>query len=233
MKTFFARNFKFINTVIILLISGLTLFPAEDSNLSARESYQKKIVTTKAGLNLRETADTAGKKKGVIPFGETVEITEINPAEVTIAGKTGRWVKVKWKKMDGWAFDAFLGEPPSELLEHFRTIAVNIQGGCDCSFRKAVGQNKMSGDCGNSEATALPVDKPVIVKGNMVTFEYEYWECAQWDDDEDDPSCTESQTILYECSIEGAKILDTRRGGTLTTDVKCKITRKKTDKTAN
>ncbi len=100
MKTFFARNFKFINTVIILLISGLTLFPAEDSNLSARESYQKKIVTTKAGLNLRETADTAGKKKGVIPFGETVEITEINPAEVTIAGKTGRWVKVKWKKMD-------------------------------------------------------------------------------------------------------------------------------------
>lgn len=225
MKYFSITEYRLLrNIILILTVSVTALFLLSSSTLTAKEAYQKKTVTTKSGLNLRETADSAGKKKGVIPFGETVEITETNPAEVTIAGKSGHWVKVKWKKMEGWAFDAFLGEPSSPLLEHFKAIAVSIQGGCDCSFTKAAGADKMSGDCGNGEATALPVDRPAFVKENMVIFEYEYWECSNWDDDEYEPSCTESQTIYYECAIDGKKILATKKGKTLTTDVVCKVT---------
>lgn len=232
MKAAFISSSKLIlvrSILIITCITGLVLLLMNSSALSAKEAYQKKTVTTKSGLNLRETADASGKKKGVIPFGETVEITETNPAEVTIAGNKGRWVKVKWKNLEGWAFDAFLGEPASPLLEHFIAIAVRVQGGCDCSFSKSAGKDKMSGECGNGQETDNASDKPAIARGDSVVFEY--YNLYYTQNENEDPEAeynSEHTYTYYECSIDGKKILATKEGETLTTDVKCKVTGTKT-----
>lgn len=213
--------------LIVLCITGLAIFLLNNSTLSAKDAYQKKTVTTKSGLNLRETADAAGKKKGVIPFGETVEITETNPAEVTIAGKTGRWVKVKWKKLDGWAFDAFLGEPSSPLLQHFIDIAVRTdQECCDCSFTKDAGDDKMSGECGNGQETVNAEDKPAFVRGDSVIFGYYNLYYTYNENEEPEGEYNSEHTYTYyECAIDGKKILAAKKGETLTTSIECKVTR--------
>lgn len=230
-STISRRHFRlFRNIIVILAVSATALFLTGSSILSAKDAYSKKTVTSKAGLNLRETADAAGKKKGVIPSGETVEITEMNPAEVTIAGKSGHWVKVKWKNLDGWAFDAFLGEPASPLLEHFISIAVKTNPGCcDCSFKKDSGDDKMYGECGNGQETVNAEDKPAFVRGNSVIFEYYNLYYTQNENENPGEEYNSEHTYTYyECEIDGKKILATGEGETLATDVKCKVVKTKT-----
>lgn len=231
MKYFSITDFRLLRNIILLLAVSVTaLFLLSSSTLTAKEAYQKKTVTTKSGLNIRETADASGKKKGVIPFGETVEITETTPADVTIAGKTGRWVKVKWKKMDGWAFDAFLGEPASPLLEHFIDIAVTTDPGCcDCSFKKDAGDEKMYGECGNGQETVTTQDKPAYVRGDSVIFEYYNLYYTYNENEEPEGEYNSEHTYTYyECAIDGKKILATKKGETLTTGIQCKVTGTKT-----
>ena len=213
----------FINIIIALFISASVLLFLNSGILFAGEGYAMKIVTTSSGLNLRTSPDAKSAVRGVIKQGETVEVTETTDEEVTIAGKKGRWVKVKWRNLSGWAFDAFLADvPDSPLLDRFVAIGIEITGGSDCMFTKSAGRDRMAGECGCSESSAEPVDKPARVKGNMVIFDYTFYECTEWDeDDEYEPSCTGSQTIYYECAIDGAKILATKAGKTLKTDVSC------------
>ena len=221
MKYFSITEFRLLrNIILILTVSVTALFLLSSSTLTAKEAYQKKTVTTKSGLNLRETADSAGKKKGVIPFGETVEITETNPAEVTIAGKTGHWVKVKWKNLDGWAFDAFLGEAgSSSLLDHFKAIAIEMQGDNGCSFTKTAGWIFITCYCNDSEQSI-----EAYVRDESVIFEHTASKCTSWKGNaKDDESCTAAQTTYYECVIESRKILATKAGETLKTDVACKV----------
>lgn len=213
----------FRNIIIALFISAIALLFMNSGILFAENGYTQKIVTTTSGLNLRTSPDAKSSIKGVIKHGETVEVIETTAEEVTIAGKKGHWVRVKWRNLNGWAFDAFLADvPDSPLLDRFVAIAVEITGGADCTFSKSAGRDRMAGSCGGGEASIDPVDKPARVKGNLVIFEYILSECTDWnEDDEYEPSCAASRTEYYECAIDGAKILATKEGNTLKTDVSC------------
>lgn len=205
-----------------MLVTGTALFILGSNFAAAGDGPQKKTVTTKAGLNVRDKADTSGKKIGMVPFGETVEITETSPDEVTISGKTGHWVKIKWKKTSGWAFDAFLGEADSPLLEHFEAIAIEITSGdIQCDVSKKAGDDNMHGSGGSEETEVYVTDKPARVSGNSVVFEY----CEAVNKEGDGRLIK-----TYECAIDGKKILSTKEGETLTTDVKCKLVKKEFEK---
>lgn len=213
--------------IIALCITGSTLFLMNSVSLWAKYAWEKKLVTAKAGLNLRETADPSGKKICTIPSGEIVEIAETRPETVTIGGKNGRWVKILWNNKQGWAFDAFLGEiDTSPLFQHFKSIDIVITN-MGCPFAKSAGDVNFAAD-GGSEAESISASgKPARVNGDSIIFEYNYWKCMEWDSGEDsEPSCVEDETEYYECAIEGKKIFDTKAGGTLKTDAKCKLIRK-------
>lgn len=217
--------------LLMLSVLILSIFIFNTGSLSAKDAALKKTVNTQSGLNVRDKPDSGGKKLGLVPFGETVEILETQNNEVTVAGKTGHWVKVKWKNINGWAFDAFLGEAAtSPLLEHFKGIAVHITGGADCQFTKNAGEDRMRGDCGSSEITTEPVDKAAQIKGDSITFEYTYQECTNMETTEEYPegNCTSSEKRLYECKINGKKILSTKSGETLETDVSCTLLKTET-----
>lgn len=108
-----------------------------------------------------------------MPFGETVEITETSPGEVTISGKTGHWVKIKWKKVSGWAFDAFLAEADSPMLDHFEAIAIEVNAPeIKCDIYKKAGEDKMQGSGGAEEIEVYVTDKQPWISGNSVVFEY-------------------------------------------------------------
>jgi len=232
MKQFFKafKNTGFTSYAIpALILAGFLLFLTVFNTASAKDALQKKTALTKSGLNLRDKADSAGKKLGLIPFGEAVDITETQTGEVTVSGKKGHWVKVKWKNLEGWAFDAFLGnEESSPLLDHFKSIEIQVTGGCDCMFHKDSGEDKFHGDCGSSGASAEPVDKSAVVSGNAIMFEYTYWECTKETyEDGDEGSCVESETKEFECTVDGNKILSTKKGKKLDTEVKCKLVKTK------
>jgi hypothetical protein len=170
---FMARLNLFRSIMLILFVVGCAMFILGYTSLSAGETGQKKTVTAKAGLNVRDRADASGKKTGLVPFGETVEITETSPDEVTVAGKTGRWVKIKWKKLNGWAFDAFLGETGSPLLDHFEAIAIEVKAPeIDCHVFKKAGDDKMHGSGGGGGQDDYVTDKPAWISGNSVMFEF-------------------------------------------------------------
>jgi len=202
----------FIAAGVIFLYSG---------NVYAKDVSLKKAVIAKSGLNVRKTADASGQKVGLIPYNETVEITETNPAEVSVAGKTGHWVKVNWKNINGWAFDAFLGDSvESPLFKHFVDIdiEVRVKGDYMCTMRKDSGKDKVFGECGNNEVSVEPLDKPAWVSGNSVMFEFhesEFSESESYDE-------SETFTTNYECAIDGNKIMETKAGETLTIEAACK-----------
>lgn len=214
-----------------ILIAVVTIFILTGGTLTAKDRNPVKIVTAKAGLNIRETPDTSGKKTGLIPMGEYVEITKTNPEVVTIAGKSGHWVKVEWESNYGWAFDAFLGDiPSSPLLDHFISIGLETHEGVPARFYKEPGEIKVYGGAsGNSEGSIEPGDKPARQKGDSIIFEYYSLEYIGYDDDSN-PEGGHTESTCFECAIDGKKILSTKKGETLTTEVKCREVKKEDSK---
>ncbi|MEL7248695.1 MAG: SH3 domain-containing protein [Bacteroidota bacterium] len=88
----------------------------------------------RSGLNIRDSPERRAKVMGAIPFGETVEILEETTRELSIelsdvfsqkfseGGSSyyveGSWVKVKFGKIVGYAFDGYLAAfPPMQFIE--------------------------------------------------------------------------------------------------------------------
>jgi len=84
----------------------ISLFFIISSAITAPENLR--YAGAKAGLVMRETPDTAGKKITLIPLDEEVTLLEEKNDTVTIAGKTGKWSKITWKDKTGWVFGGFL-----------------------------------------------------------------------------------------------------------------------------
>ncbi len=72
------------------------------------ESDNLRYVGAKSGLMMREKPDVKGKAISLISIGEEVLLLEEKPEKISIAGKTGKWSKIKWKDKTGWAFGGFL-----------------------------------------------------------------------------------------------------------------------------
>jgi hypothetical protein len=95
---------------INVLLTTLAILLSVSFFVSAEEPGTSMIVTTEAGLRLRESADTTGKIIVTIPYKSVVQVLEEKGEPITISGKTGKWCRIAWKNKTGWAFGGFLVE---------------------------------------------------------------------------------------------------------------------------
>ena len=105
-------------SICISLIFCLPLFIVNCKDGTDKTKMEKKAekpvmkkdawIVPKVGLRYRDTPDLKGKKLGVIPFREYVQIIEETGKDMTISGVTGKWSKVVWGKKTGWVFGGFL-----------------------------------------------------------------------------------------------------------------------------
>ena len=63
---------------------------------------------------MRTKPTTESIALGLIPFKTKVELVEVDTEVVTIGDTEGKWNKVKWGELIGWAFDGFLTTEPYE-----------------------------------------------------------------------------------------------------------------------
>lgn len=219
-------------------IMGMALLVAGPGGLSVGDdlaaSEGSKTVLPKAGLNMRAAPDQKSKKVCLIPHGESVEVLETKGAEVTVAGKTGHWVRVKWKRHTGWVFDAFLGTGGGgRLLERFNEIAIRINKNIhiEVYVYKKAGDDRMSGDGGAGGEEQRVTGDPVRVEGNAVVFWFQKIVCPDYVETEmgrkseaEARPCTKT---FYKCRIDGKKILSAREGKELVADAECAVDRSK------
>lgn len=104
-----------MKSISVLLLSFLMIASWSCASTEVKESRKiEKIMRVRAGggLRLRIAPNIDAKKIDLVTDGDAVEtFGEIGEVEIQ-DGKQGRWVKVKWKKKDGYVFGGFL-EPVS------------------------------------------------------------------------------------------------------------------------
>ncbi|WP_367897901.1 SH3 domain-containing protein [Leptospira sp. WS58.C1] len=94
----------FFDTFISLLILNC----ASVEKVEPRKIEKIMKVHAGGGLRLRIAPNIEAKKIDLVPDGDIVE-TFGETGEIEVQdGKQGRWVKVKWKKKDGYVFGGFL-----------------------------------------------------------------------------------------------------------------------------
>ncbi|HLF62898.1 MAG TPA: SH3 domain-containing protein [Saprospiraceae bacterium] len=99
--------------------------------LSENKSGLRRVIST-TGLNLRESPGISSEVVDRIPFGAIISISDeniliddtlgtyeisVSDAEIITRDLIGHWIKVNYKGMNGYAFDAFLYEIYPELIE--------------------------------------------------------------------------------------------------------------------
>lgn len=98
---------------IILIIIGTTLlFPhcKESNNKKGTIVIKpvKMVVNANGGLRIRKLPDVNSEKIGLIPDGSTIDSYGEILNEMTIDGKTGKWMKIKYDNITGYSFSGFL-----------------------------------------------------------------------------------------------------------------------------
>ncbi len=97
--------------IVCLILSLFFVFVWNCSTPEIRETQKiEKVMRVKAGggLRLRISPNIEAKKIDLVADGDAVEtFGEVGEIEIQ-DGKQGRWVKVKWKKKDGYVFGGFL-----------------------------------------------------------------------------------------------------------------------------
>ena len=128
---------KISASVLLALVSIIFI-----TSISYTEPDNKRYADAKTGLVLREIPDASGKKIALIPEKEEVTLLEEKEPAVTIAGKNGKWSKIKWKNKTGWAFGGFLKSAEIEtVIEEEGDNSIGYETEC------------ISGDCSNGHGT--------------------------------------------------------------------------------
>ncbi len=66
------------------------------------------VATAKSGLSIRGQANTTSPRVGLAPLGAKITVLRTDGPEATFEGKTAKWFKVRWEKVEGWAFGGFI-----------------------------------------------------------------------------------------------------------------------------
>ncbi len=93
---------------LVLLTAGLCV------GMPLLAAAKEGVVIGDPGVNVRAKADASAKIVCAVIKGDTVEVLSSSDREEVIGGKRGRWLKVRYKKQEGWAFSAFVsvdGDP--------------------------------------------------------------------------------------------------------------------------
>ncbi|MEM7182671.1 MAG: hypothetical protein AAF518_17280 [Spirochaetota bacterium] len=67
-----------------------------------------KYVTNKSGLVLWKDAKQRNRKILTLPYASQVEVLQDFGEEKNLLGTTGKWLQVRYKNKEGWAFGGFL-----------------------------------------------------------------------------------------------------------------------------
>ncbi|MCB1318891.1 MAG: SH3 domain-containing protein [Leptospiraceae bacterium] len=78
---------------------------------------ETRYISAPSGLRVRSAPDREAAVLGLIPFNAPVQVVARAPEELTIDGKTGNWVEVKWQNLRGWVFEGYLGLEPASRVE--------------------------------------------------------------------------------------------------------------------
>jgi len=74
-------------------------------------------VQTKGGAELRQNAATNAVLLAVVPQNAGVEVKKGEAVAGVSGGRTGQWLKVVFKDLEGWIFDKDLAEDPVTALK--------------------------------------------------------------------------------------------------------------------
>ena len=78
------------------------------------------FVITEDGLNLRKTPTLNGQILSVVPYGTELKVESVDEKVYNANRHKGKFVKVKFSKWEGWAFDGFLSKTkPTDAAAHF------------------------------------------------------------------------------------------------------------------
>lgn len=103
-----------LNVLLILFVVANVQCGKSDKSQADNKKTETKVksrfVSATGGLRMRDKPDTTGNKLGTIPTGTKVDLLEETGKDMTIAGATGKWSKVKWGDKTGWVFGGFLAE---------------------------------------------------------------------------------------------------------------------------
>ncbi|MCP4130576.1 MAG: SH3 domain-containing protein [bacterium] len=93
-------------SIPVLFLTAILLVLAIPGN----SSREKKVLwtTAKNGLRLRESPSLSKNKICSIPYNTKVFFIKEKKNNETVAGKTARWIYIKWGSKKGWVFGAWL-----------------------------------------------------------------------------------------------------------------------------
>lgn len=122
------RFFTFIFIIPLIFSCSSTAVKANKS-LKISPVYntlnEKRWVTGKTGLILRNGPEKTAEKIELIPlFSEVHCLKEISEAE-TIDGKPGKWNYVEWEGKKGWAFGGYLSVVKPKFIADLQKTVLN------------------------------------------------------------------------------------------------------------
>lgn len=115
-------------TILILLVSTFFFSICKDKS-TKKEAIAikpiKMVVNANGGLRIRRAPDVNSEKIGLIPDGSIVDSYGEILNEITIDGKTGKWMKIKYLDIIGYSFSGFLihEDKFSNPIENEKTIS--------------------------------------------------------------------------------------------------------------
>lgn len=101
------RRIKFtllaIDVLLVVILMANPKLPSSSEQQTGR-------VMAQTGLNLRLQPNSQSDIVVSIPSNEKVIIIERNGPQAVIGGKTANWIKVRYKKNEGWVWGGFIKE---------------------------------------------------------------------------------------------------------------------------
>lgn len=127
-----------------------------------------KYVQAMGGLNIRSKADPSAAVLATVPYAGSVALLEITGPAFTSGGVDGRWVRVRYGKTEGFAFDGFLSAFPAPSLtdsdlsleKYARTYLVKSGSQIDPLFIPGVIFSNSRTEVSYSSYLQVPVKRP-------------------------------------------------------------------------
>ena len=101
------HGFMIVRTGLFLLFLASLAACSEASRPDASTEDLMKA-SANGGLRLRAEPNLEAKRLGLIPDGTLVKKLGEHGEVIEIAGKKGKWIKIQWDELSGYAFGAFL-----------------------------------------------------------------------------------------------------------------------------
>jgi murein DD-endopeptidase MepM/ murein hydrolase activator NlpD len=134
-------------------------------------------------LRVRDAPDDYSTVLFSLQNKDKVEITDIEPDEVTLGGKKSKWVRIKYLDYDGWVFGAFLSKDRNafedgDSIDHLFQIPVTDDYFISSKFGKRILKGKASNHTGVDFAAPCGTNVVAAADGNVITVVEDSRNCS-------------------------------------------------------